>query len=218
MPLIHSKSDIERILAGGPIEIRHENYRRWDTFRWRAVFRLFFSRFVMGRLGRDPSFFAYVEGSVADRIRGRAKYALTDLNPAENPYLEWIMFGEHRNALPFSLRPENFDSIRSRIDRIEWRCQTLEEYLQSAGESSIDRYNLSDIFEYMPAASYENALTAIARSGRTGGRLAYWNMLVKRHRPDSLAGSIRPLPDLSKRLFAQDKAFFYSAFVVEELL
>jgi S-adenosylmethionine-diacylglycerol 3-amino-3-carboxypropyl transferase len=43
-------------------------------------------------------------------------------------------------------------------------------------------------------------------------------MLVKRHRPDSLAGSIRPLPDLSKRLFAQDKAFFYSAFVVEELL
>ena len=30
-----------------------------------AMFRMFFSRTVMGRFGRDPSFFRYVEGDVA---------------------------------------------------------------------------------------------------------------------------------------------------------
>jgi S-adenosylmethionine-diacylglycerol 3-amino-3-carboxypropyl transferase len=218
MPFIHSRSSINNILAGGEIEKRKELYRRWDTMRWRAIFRIFFSRFVMGRLGRDPSFFAYVEGSVADRIRDRAAYALTELDPANNPYLHWIMFGKHLQALPFALRIENFDAIRNNIDRIEWRCQTLEDYLDSTPVKAVSRYNLSDIFEYMPSESYENILKRIVRTGRPGGRLAYWNLLVERRRPESLAASIKPLTELSVELFAQDKAFFYSAFVVEELL
>ena len=68
---------------------------RADTWRWRILFRLFFSRVVMGRLGRDPSFFRYVEGSVADRILARTRHALTALNPADYPYLQWILTGHH---------------------------------------------------------------------------------------------------------------------------
>jgi len=67
-------------------------------------------------------------------------------------------------------------------------------------------------------ANTEHMLAEIASAGRAGGRIAYWNMLAPRSRPDSLADRIRPLPDLSAKLFAQDKAFFYSAFVVEEIL
>jgi S-adenosylmethionine-diacylglycerol 3-amino-3-carboxypropyl transferase len=42
-------------------------------------------------------------------------------------------------------------------------------------------------------------------------------MLAPRHRPESLAAALRPLPELSSQLFARDKAFFYSALVVEEV-
>ena len=53
--------------APGSVEDQRAFYRaRWDTWRWRALFRVFFSRAVMGRLGRDPEFFAGVEGPVAD--------------------------------------------------------------------------------------------------------------------------------------------------------
>ncbi len=218
MPLVHSRATIERLLAGSDTETREEFYReKWDNWRWRLLFRIFFSRTVMGRLGRDPSFFRYVEGSVADRIMARTRHALTGLNPADNPYLQWILTGRHTTALPFALRQENFEAVRAGLDRLEWHCLPLEEFLEREGTASIDRFNLSDIFEYMSEENYHRLLERICRSGRTGGRLAYWNMLAPRHRPAAMADRLRPLDDLSRRLFLQDKAFFYSDFVVEEL-
>jgi S-adenosylmethionine-diacylglycerol 3-amino-3-carboxypropyl transferase len=53
---------------------------------------------------------------------------------------------------------------------------------------------------------------------RPGARFAYWNMLAPRSRPETLASRVRPLDELAKQLFAQDKAWFYSRFIVEEVL
>jgi S-adenosylmethionine-diacylglycerol 3-amino-3-carboxypropyl transferase len=219
LPLVHRRSQIDALLRGGSRAERHEFYRRhWDTLRWRLLFRVFFSRFVMGRMGRDPSFFAYVEGNVGSRILERAKHAVTELNPSENPYLCWIMTGRHAGALPLALRPEHFQTIRANLDRLEWRCQLIEDFLASHEPRSVDRFNLSDIFEYMSEENYARLLERIVAGAKSGGRLAYWNMLVPRGRPESLAGKLRSLPELAARLHLQDKAFFYSRFVVEEVL
>jgi S-adenosylmethionine-diacylglycerol 3-amino-3-carboxypropyl transferase len=219
LPLVHPGEKVRRLLRGGGPGEREAFYRdEWDTWRWRLLFRVFFSRFVMGRLGRAPGFFHYVEGSVPDRILNRARYAVTALNPADNPYLQWILTGRHTTALPFALRPENFAPIRDHLDRLEWRCQSIEDALDQERGRPIDRYNLSDIFEYMSADNYERLLAKLAECGRQGGRLAYWNMLVPRSRPPSLADRLRPRPDLADALHARDKAFFYSGFIIEEIL
>ena len=81
----------------------------------------------------------------------------------------------------------------------------------------MDRFNLSDIFEYMSAENSDALLERLSIAGRNNGRLAYWNLLAERHRPDRLAHVLQPLEAESKRLFDQDKAFFYSAFVLEEI-
>lgn len=219
MPLVHSRAVIDRLLVGGDAAMREGFYRHhWDTWRWRLLFRVFFSRFVMGRLGRDPSFFRYVEGSVAERILARTRHALTALDPADNPYLQWILTGRHTSALPHALRGENFEAIRANLDRLEWHCLPLEEFLEQEGSATIDRFNLSDIFEYMSEENYNRLLERLIRAGRRGGRLAYWNMLAPRSRPESMAAQLRPLEAEAQRLFRQDKAFFYSAFVLEELV
>jgi S-adenosylmethionine-diacylglycerol 3-amino-3-carboxypropyl transferase len=181
------------------------------------MFQVFFSRTIMGRIGRDPSFFAYVEGSVADRILARTRHALTELNPADNPYLQWILTGRHLTALPYALRPENFDAIRAHLDRLEWRAESLEDFLERQPPRSLDCCNLSDIFEYMSEENTHRLLQRLVDRGRTGGRLAYWNMLVTRSRPEALVGRLRPLTELAERLHRQDKAWFYSQFVVEAL-
>ncbi|MFN4261828.1 MAG: DUF3419 family protein [Gemmataceae bacterium] len=218
LPLVHSRRTVGQLLQGGDRGERCWFYQqRWDTWRWRLMFRLFFSRFVMGRLGRDPSFFRYVEGSVADRILARTLHALTELNPAENPYLQWILTGRHQTALPFALRPENFAAIRANLDRLEWRCQSLEECVTHWTGPPIDSYNLSDLFEYMSAENYHHLLEKLIARGKPGGRLVYWNMLAPRRRPDDLAARLRPLPELAEPLHQQDKAFFYSALVIEEI-
>ena len=216
LPWIHPRHRVERLLAGGTAEERHRFYtRHWANRRWELLFRLFFSRFVMGRMGRDPAFFRYVEGSVSERILARARHALTELDPAANPYLQWILTGRHTTALPHALRRENFDAIRENLDRLEWHCLSIEELLASEPDLLVDCYNLSDIFEYMSDENFHQLLTKLAARSQDGARFAYWNMLVPRSRPPELADELIPKSELAERLHLQDKAFFYSRFVVE---
>ncbi len=217
LPFVHSRICVGELLRPKLQDERRSFYdSQWNSLRWRLMFRMFFSRKLMGLLGRDPEFFRYVEGSVSERILKRTEYALTELDPAANPYIQWILTGRHNGALPAALREENFEPIRRNLDRLKWRCGSLEEYLGQG--QKFDCFNLSDIFEYMSPSSYEQLLKLIVLSARPGARLAYWNMLAPRHRPESLATVLKTLSELSSRLFAQDQAFFYSALVVEEVL
>lgn len=222
LPLVHRRATVEALLRGGTLAERERFYaERWDTWRWRLLFKVFFSRFMMGRLGRDPAFFKYVEGSVADRILARTKHALTVLDPAANPYLNWILTDTHGAALPWALRAENFEKIQGRLDRLEWHELTLEAFLEKerakGATARVDKANLSDIFEYMSEANTAALLARLVEASRPGGRFAYWNMLAPRRRPESLSHRLESLDDLAAKLFVQDKAFFYSAFIVEEV-
>ena len=223
MPLVHGRKTVDALLRGGATQAERERFyeNHWNTWRWRLLFKVFFSRFMMGRLGRDPAFFKYVEGSVADRILSRTRHALVALNPAENPYLHWILTGTHGEALPWALRAENFERIKTRLDRLEWHELTLEAFLEHeravGAAKRVLKFNLSDIFEYMSEENTAAILASLADASAPGGRLAYWNMLAPRRRPESLAHRLRPREDVAGPLFARDKAFFYSAFVVEEV-
>jgi len=218
LPLIHSRQRVALLLRGGPNAARETFYdAAWDTRRWRLMFHAFFSRLVMGRLGRGPECFRYVEGGVAHRLLARTRHALTALDPTDNPYVQWILLGRHTTALPCALRPDCFTAIRANLDRLEWHCGTLEDWLASHEGLAIDRYNLSDIFEYMSAEAYRQLLQRLVGVGRPGGRLAYWNLLAQRRRPAELADRLNPLVALAKRLHAKDRAFFYGDFVLEEI-
>jgi S-adenosylmethionine-diacylglycerol 3-amino-3-carboxypropyl transferase len=214
----HSKRVRDELFISKPLEKRRDFYaRRWANRRWRALIRLACTRPVMGRLGRDPRFFKYADDTVADHILELARHAMVDLDPADNPYLHWIVRRCYGECLPHALREENFPAIRANLERLEWHRIGLHEYLDRAGDASIDRFNLSDVFEYLSEDESNGVFERIAEVGRSGGRLAYWNMLVPRCRPDYLADRIRPLPDLSSRLHAKARTFFYNDFVVEEI-
>ena len=55
------------------------------------------------------------------------------------------------------------------------------------------------------------------RSPSPRARLAYWNMLVPRRRPTSLAPFIATREDVAAPLRARDRVPFYGDFVVEEV-
>lgn len=218
LPLVHSRATIAALLESRPIDERRRFYEeRWDTWPWRLLFRIFFSRFVMGRLGRDPEFFRYVEGDVAGSILRRTKHALTELDPSRNPYVHWILTGTHGEALPCALRPENFEIIRSNLDRLEWHRTSVEGYLAQLEGPAFDAFNLSDLFEYVSPESYHRTLEAIVSRSRPGARLAYWNMLATRRRPEHLSSRLEPLDDRANELHRADRAFFYSAFRIERV-
>lgn len=219
LPLIHPHARINRLFELNDIQVRKNFYHNnWDNRRWRLIFKAFFSRFLLGCLGRDPNFFNYVDGKVSDRFLARAHYGMTALDPADNPYLQWIFYGCHKTALPYALRPENFEKIKRHIHKLEWRVQSVEDFLMTQDAGSIDRFNLSDIFEYMCLENYHYLLERLIACGHSGTRLAYWNLLVPRQRPGYLAAQLNSLSALADALHRRDKTFFYSAFILEEVV
>lgn len=219
LPLIHGRKEVERLLSIHDVAERTAFYKTvWNTLRWKLLFKIFFSRRMMGKLGRDPEFFKYVEADVASRIFKRAEYALTVLPTDANPYLEYILTGNFKNALPFYLRRENFDAIRNNIERLIIFKGSLREALQRGQQSRFDGFNLSDIFEYMSNNQYEEEMGNILNHTNPGGRLVYWNMLADRKQINSLETKIRFLDREAAELFKQDKAFFYKSLIVGEAI
>ena len=216
LPFIHNRETIDRLLQPRRADERAAFFdRHWNVWGWRALLRVFFSRTVMGRLGRDPAFFDHVEGSVSDQVARLTRKALVDQDPAANPYLHWILKGCHGSALPRALREEHFDAIRTRLDRLDLRLEPLETLVSQGVQA--DAFNLSDIFEYMSPEAHEGAYAAILSAARPGARLVYWNMMAPRRAPKSLSGRVRTDTELEARLRPLDKAFFYSDFIVEEV-
>lgn len=218
LPLVHRKNAISRLLEPKEADDRISFYQKsWNTVPWRMLFLIFFSRAVMGRIGRDPEFFRFVQGSVAERIMKRAEYALTALPTDSNPYLEYILTGNFSRSLPFYLRRENIDHIRKNLDRLVLFKGNLSEALQAHAGIKFDGFNLSDIFEYMSAEEYTEELERVIKSSQSGARLVYWNMLVTREAPPQLSSRLTSIGSLAAELLMQDKAFFYKALRVEQI-
>lgn len=215
LPTVHAEGTIRGLLAERSRDERVRFYESaWDTPRWRLLFKVFFGRVVMGRLGRDPEFFRYVEGPVAERILERVRYALTELPTHTNPFLQYILSGNYGPSLPRYLEPGRFDAVRAGVDRMVLVEGAVEEAGRAHAGGGFDAFNLSDIFEYMGPGESEESFRRLVAVARPGARLAYWNMLAPR-RCDG--PGVEPLEALSARLFRRDRAFFYSAFHVDRV-
>lgn len=216
LPLVHSRKDVKGLLARKSLDEQERFYdKEWDTWRWRAMFRIFFSRFVMGRLGRDPELFRYVEGSVADRILSRTRHALTAIPVHSNPYVRYILDGEFGDALPHYMRRENYEKIRGNMGALQLLLGTTDDAVRSAAHR-YDGMNLSDIFEYMTEAETKEIGTRLAEACADEGRILYWNMLAPRSLAKIMPERLHRLDALSDQLFLEDRAFFYQALHIDE--
>lgn len=216
LPFVHSAKTIDATFVSRPKPERQAFLdTRFNTWRWKLLLNAFFSRFVMGRMGRDKAFFDHVSGSPAQHVARRIHHAAVTCDPAENPYLHWILKGTHGDALPMTWRAEHFETIRSRLNRLDIRPGSLEAFI-STGEKA-HGFNLSDIFEYMSPEMFETVYGSILQASAPAARLVYWNMMAPRRVPVAFRDQITTRTEIEDQLKAQDKAFFYSDFVVEEV-
>jgi len=219
MKLIHTDATVDKVLEPKTLDERYAFYENtWNNFQWRIMFKFFFSKTIMGKFGRDPAFFRYVDVPVSERILQRTKYALTELDTSENPYLHYILKGNFGKALPHALRKENFEIIKKNIDNLETRLWSVETALENMPDIKFDGYNLSDIFEYMSEDAMTDIYKRLINSANSNAKVVYWNMLAPRFVPQSLSEEVNCNTKLAEKLLLQDKAFFYSALRIEEIV
>ena len=237
LPFVHSKKRIEKLLEKKSRQERMEYYdNHWNNFRWKLMFKLFFSKYIVGKLGRDKEFFRYAEKNISEEMKERSRYALCEQNPYENPYINYILTGNYRkDCLPYFLRKENFDKIRKNLHKVEILQSSVEEYLDQI-DFKIDKFNLSDIFEYMSAENYSKLMGKIYDNAEDNALLAYWNLIVERNsekldykKTDSeitVTGKeinvkgkkYERMKELDRKLHEKDMTFFYTDFVVEKVI
>jgi len=237
LPFVHSKKRIEKLLEKKSRQERIEYYDKyWNNFRWKLMFKLFFSKYIVGKLGRDKEFFRYAEKNISEEMKERSRYALCEQNPYENPYINYILTGNYRkDCLPYFLRKENFDKIRKNLHKVEILQSSVEEYLDQI-DFKINKFNLSDIFEYMSAENYSKLMEKIYDNTENNALLAYWNLIVERNsekldykKTDSeiaVTGKEKNvngrkyerMKELDRKLHEKDMTFFYTDFVVEKVI
>jgi len=211
--LVHSPAAIEELLSEKDKAERRRYFSQvWDSWRWRLLNRIVFSKAVLGSQGRDPEFFRHTATDVTSGPRRRLD-AVMQRPTHRNPYLTYHLTGNFSAAaLPTFLRPEHFKAIRSRSQRVTLCLGKAEE-----APGKFHGFNLSNIFEYMGPAQHQASYLGLLAKARPGARLAYWNLHVERRCPPSASARVRPLGKLAASLHAQDQSWPYGSFNLDEV-
>ena len=91
------------------------------------------------------------------------------------------------------------------------------QFFSSLADSSISKFNFTNIFEWMPADAFERILRETYRVAKDGAILTYRNLLVSRQRPATLTGELQPIRSLALTLHQRDLSFIYRNYVVERV-
>ncbi len=215
LPFIHSKKTVEGLLSQKSEAEQIAFYNeKWNTWRWRLLFKIFFSKYVMGKYGRDPEFLKQVKVSVGEFIFQRAEKHLKSTHAQQNFILRYNLTGSFGSLLPNYLEPKNFDKIKQNLSKLH----IFEGFAEAAIEKygTFDGMNLSNIFEYMDTDLFQKTASTLVKGLSSGGRLAYWNLMVNRQISEILPNETHFLTELSTRLSQEDKGFFYGGFYVDE--
>jgi S-adenosylmethionine-diacylglycerol 3-amino-3-carboxypropyl transferase len=179
LPLIHSKKTIAALFEEKTEEQQASFFaNKFNSWRWKLLFRIFFSKWVMGKLGRDPKFLEQVDINVSDFIFEQSSKHLASKACQKNVLLHYIftgMFNDH--YLPYYVRKGVYEQIQKNINNITFTKGYAQSITCPGGFSYA---NLSNIFEYMDTYIFREVLVALLPNLNTNASIAYWNLMVKR--------------------------------------
>ncbi|MEJ5976127.1 DUF3419 family protein [Novosphingobium sp. PS1R-30] len=162
-----------------------EDQRRVFDEKFAPIFDRRFVRWLTDRpaslfgLGIPPAQYTALAGDdrMADVLRKRLEKLACHF-PVNDNYFAWQAFGRGYgrgpgDPLPPYLKPENYDLMRDRIDRLDVRQANFAEHLAAQPEASLDRYILLDAQDWMDDAQLTGLWREITRTARPGARVLF---------------------------------------------
>lgn len=216
LPWIHTKKTITELFREKSAQEQKAFYdKHWNTWRWRLLFKIFFSKYVMGKYGRDPEFLKQVNVNVGEFIFKKAEQQLQSKKAQRNFILHYNLTSSFGNNYPHYLRKENYDLIKKNINRLKIHKGYAEEAIKEYGQ--FDAMNLSNIFEYLDNETFSKVATDLINGSNPDAKLAYWNLMVPR-KISTINTKANYQKEVSQNLSQKDKGFFYSQFIVDQII
>ena len=211
---IHSGKKIESIFTKKTKEEQEIYYNQiWNSWKWKLLFKIFFSKYIMGKYGRDPKFLKEVNVPVAKTIYNKAAKHLQSIEAQQNFILHFCLKGNFGENLPFYMRKENFDFVKANVKKLILMEGLAQHAIDVHGK--FNAMNLSNIFEYMDTDTFETTSKELLKGLEDKAKVCYWNLMVSRKISKTFPEEIEYQQKISKDLTDKDKGFFYSEFIVE---
>ncbi len=145
---------------------------RFDDAVWHGAVRLLSQRWFWTRIVGEPGgAFLPSPAESKTRLTGLFRRAAENIFFRESDFAVLLLKGRHtpETALPLHMRPDNFNLIRERLDRIH----IVEDGLATLGASDLgpfDAFSLSDFGSYCAQADYDACWRGILAAARPGAR------------------------------------------------
>ena len=145
--------------------------------------------------------------------------------PLDDNYFTWQAFGrrydhENRRALPDYLKEENYETIRSLVDRVETHVASLTDQLRTEHPGSLNAFVLLDSQDWMPPPVIDELWGEIARVGGPDTRVIFRTAGEKSPVETALSPAHRAQfhydEERSRVLHAQDRSAIYGMFHLYE--
>jgi S-adenosylmethionine-diacylglycerol 3-amino-3-carboxypropyl transferase len=155
--------------------------------------------------------------TIIDVYRERVRRLACDFPIGEN-YFAWQAFArkydvEKRIAVPDYLKVENYETLKSRIGRVETRNGSVTDEIRRGPVGKYNRFVFLDAQDWMNAEAIEELWSLIAERGRPGSRIIFRTAgsasPVDACIPVSLRSRFTYERGYSEGLFKQDRASIY---------
>jgi S-adenosylmethionine-diacylglycerol 3-amino-3-carboxypropyl transferase len=146
--------------------------------------------------------------------------------PLDDNYFAWQAFGrrydhENRKALPDYLKRENYDKIKSLVDRVETHVASLADHLRTEQPGALNGFVLLDSQDWMPPHVIAELWGEIARVGGPNTRVIFRTAGEKSPIEAALPGPLRQrfcyAEERSRQLHLEDRSAIYGMFHLSEM-
>jgi len=211
----HGRKRVDGLLGANDPKEQGAFYDRfWEIRRTLWVFRLFYNKNVLARMGLEADYFRFDDGSrsFAESFQKKFRKVAHDVPVRGNYFVHLYLKGHYRSLdeVPDYLREDRYGTIRSRLDRIRILTADAKRWLAEQPPASVDCFALSNICELMNLEDTAFTFEQVARTARPGARMSFRNLMIPRTVPAQLESVIRRDPELSARLIREDRSFVYS--------
>lgn len=210
LPLMHSRKTIKLLFVEKTKEQQLDFYnKKWNTWRWRFFFKMYFSKKNTSNNARNKQLFKYVtDNNITDHYLNNIKNAICN-EPSKNFFLHYIFTGKYdKKNLPLYLVKENISLIKERMDRIKIISEDISIYIEK-NPQKYTKYNLSNIFEALSVDETSVIFNNIVKCSNVGARLVYINHIVDREFPEHLNNIIMHNIGCEEIVNKKNMVFFY---------
>ncbi len=162
------------------------------------------------------------QGNLVNLYRERVRRLVCDF-PIQDNYFAWQGFSlsyDHvnREAVPDYLKAEHYETIKSRLSRIETHITSLIDFLAAQPANALDRFIFLDSQDWMKDEVITALWTEIARAGRLGSRIIFrtasTDSPIETALPPALLQRFVYEKERSLELFRRDRSAIYGGFHV----